>query len=205
MQLDMLRARDELIKTRQQADASQQRVDELRHQLRQVSEQNRDDRLTGALSHRALVETFSAEQNHMSQSGKPLCLALLDVDNFSELNAQLGRQAGDDTLTDLVQVIKTVIREGDSVIRYGSEEFLILLPNTPLSTATDLLRRLQRELTKRFFMNNNKRLLITFSAGVTRCMPGETREQALDRADYAVFLARKQGKNQVAVVETSTT
>lgn len=205
MQLDMLRARDELVKTQQQADAAQQRVNELRHQLRQVSEQNRDDRLTGALSHRALVETFSAEQNYMSQSGKPLCLALLDVDNFSELNAQLGRQAGDDTLTDLVQVIKTVIREGDSVIRYGSEEFLILLPNTPLSTATDLLRRLQRELTKRFFMNNNKRLLITFSAGVTRCLPGETREQALDRADYAVFLARKQGKNQVAVVETSTT
>ncbi|HNC40384.1 MAG TPA: GGDEF domain-containing protein [Nitrosomonas sp.] len=201
MQLDMLRARDELVKTQQQADAAQQRVNELRQQLRQISEHNRDDRLTGALSHRALVETFSAEQSHMSQSGKPLCLALLDVDNLSELNAQLGRQAGDDTLTGLVQVIKTVIREGDSVIRYGSEEFLILLPNTPLSTATDLLRRLQRELTKRFFMNNNKRLLITFSAGVTRCLSQESREQALDRADYAVFLARKQGKNQVAVVE----
>lgn len=205
MQLDMLRARDELVKTQQQADVAQQRVNELRQQLRQVSEQNRDDRLTGALSHRALVETFSAEQNHMSQSGKPLCLALLDVDNFSELNTQLGRQAGDDTLTHLVQVIKTVIRESDSVIRYGSEEFLILLPNTPLSTAADLLRRLQRELTKRFFMNNNKRLLITFSAGVTRCLPGESREQALDRADYAVFLARKQGKNQVAVIETPET
>lgn len=205
MQLDMLRARDELAKTQQQADAAQQRVTALRHQLRQVSEQNRDDRLTGALSHRALVETFSIEQDHMTQTGKPLCLALLDVDNFSELSAQLGRQAGDDTLTHLVQVIKTVIREGDSVIRYGSEEFLILLPNTPLSTAEDLLRRLQRELTKRFFMNDNKRLLITFSAGVTRCLTGESREQVLDRADYAVFLARKQGKNQVAVVETPET
>ena len=63
------------------------------------------------------------------------------------------------------------------------------------------MRQLQRKLTKRFFMNNNKRLLITFSAGVTECLASESREQALDRADYAVFLARKQGKNQVAVIE----
>ncbi len=201
MQLDMLRTRDELIKTRQQADATQQRVDELRHHLRQVSEQTRDDRLTGALSHRALVETFSEEQEQMMQSGKPLCLVLLDVDNLSELSSQLGSQASDDTLTHLVQIIKTVIRQGDSVIRYGSEEFLILLPDTLLNTAADMMRRLQRELTKRFFMNNNNRLLITFSAGVTQYLTNESREQALDRADYAVFLARKQGKNQVAVIE----
>lgn len=201
MQLDMLRARDELVKTRQQADATQQRVDELRHHLRQVSEQTRDDRLTGALSHRALVETFSQAQIQMTHSGKPLCMVLLDVDNLGELSAQLGSQAGDDTLTHLVQVIKTVIREGDSVIRYGSEEFLILLPDTLLNTAADMMRRLQRELTKRFFMNNNNRLLVTFSAGVTQYLAQESREQALDRADYAVFLARKQGKNQVAVIE----
>lgn len=201
MQLDMMRSRDELVKTQQQADASQQRVDELRHQLRQVSEQNRDDRLTGALSHRVLVETFSDEQRRLIESGKPLCLVLLDVDNFSELSSQLGRQAGDDTLSDLVQVIKSVIREDDSVIRYGSEEFLILLPDTLLSAAADLMRRLQRELTKRFFMNDNKRLLITFSAGITQCLAHESREQALDRADYAVFVAKKQGKNQVAISE----
>lgn len=54
-------------------------------------------------------------------------------------------------------------------------------------------------------MNNNKRLLITFSAGVTQCLAGESREQALDRADYAIFLARKQGKNQVSVVEAPET
>ncbi len=201
MQLDMLRARDELIKTRHQADATQQRVDELRHHLRQISEQTRDDRLTGALSHRTLVETFSQEQKQMMQSGRPLCLVLLDVDNLGELSAQLGSQAGDDTLMHLVQVIKTVIRQGDSVIRYGSEEFLILLPNTPLNIAADMMRKLQRELTKRFFMNNNNRLLITFSAGVTQCLVNESREEALDRADYAVFLARKQGKNQVAIIE----
>ena len=135
------------------------------------------------------------------QSGKPLCLVLLDVDNLSELSSQLGSQASDDTLTHLVQIIKTVIRQGDSVIRYGSEEFLILLPDTLLNTAADMMRRLQRELTKRFFMNNNNRLLITFSAGVTQYLTNESREQALDRADYAVFLARKQGKNQVAVIE----
>lgn len=201
MQLDMLRARDELIKTRQQADASQQRIEELRHQLRQVSEQARDDRLTGALSHHALLETFNEERNQMMESGKPLCLVLFDVDNFSELNAQLGNQAGDDTLAHLVQIIKTVIRQGDNVIRYGSKEFLILLPDTLLDTAADLMRRLQRELTKRFFMNNNNRLLITFSAGVTQYLTNESYEQVLDRADYAVFLAKKQGKNQVAVIE----
>ena len=200
MQLDMLRSRDELLKSQQEVAATQQRVDKLRQQLRQVSEQNRDDRLTGALSHRVLVDTFQSEQEKMQQSGEPLCLALLDVDNLAELNTQLGHSAADDTLTHLVQVIKTVMRDGDSVIRYGAEEFLILLPNTTLSAATELLRRLQRELTKRFFMNNNKRLLVTFNAGVTPCFAHENREQVLDRADYAVFQAKKQGKNQVVVL-----
>ena len=81
--------------------------------------------------------------------------------------------------------------------RYGGEEFLILLPDTTPDDAIIAVTRLQRELTKRFFLYETKKLLITFSAGVTELQVGETAEVATDRADKAMYRAKKAGKNRV--------
>ncbi|MDZ4160337.1 MAG: GGDEF domain-containing protein, partial [Burkholderiales bacterium] len=76
-------------------------------------------------------------------------------------------------------------------------EFVILLPDTAIDQAVEAMQRLQRELTKRFFLQNNERLLITFSAGVALLDVGETPEDAVKRADHAMYLAKRAGKNRV--------
>ena len=81
--------------------------------------------------------------------------------------------------------------------RYGGEEFVILLPDTALQNGVEAMQRLQRELTKRLFLQNNERLLITFSAGVAQLEIDETADNAVRRADEAMYLAKRAGKNRV--------
>jgi diguanylate cyclase len=202
MQLDMTRSRDELLLFKAKAEEADQRVMELEHQLRLVSEKIREDQLTGALNRRGFKESFDTELARLERSGKPLCVALLDIDNFKKLNDQRGHQVGDDALVHMVKVVKDILRPTDIIARYGGEEFVVLLPETVLTEAASVMRRVQRELTKRFFLHNNDRLLITFSAGVTRYVPGESQEEAIERADHAMYEAKKAGKNQVIVAET---
>jgi len=126
-----------------------------------------------------------------------LAVGLIDIDNFKKLNDTLGHDAGDAALVHLCTVIREALRPQDTVARYGGEEFVILLPQTSLEESIQVVTRLQRELTRRFFMHNNEKLLITFSAGVAEFATGETAEAALQRADQAMYLAKRSGKNRV--------
>ncbi|WP_255989033.1 GGDEF domain-containing protein [Chitinolyticbacter albus] len=199
MQLDVQRSRDELLLARQQADAAETRVHELEREMRAISEQVRSDQLTGALNRRGLEETYVIEAARIERAGGKLAVALLDIDNFKQLNDQSGHAAGDSALIHLVQVIKDLLRPTDVVARYGGEEFVLLLPDTDLDQAEQVLQRLQRELTRRFFLHENRKLLITFSAGVTLARSGEDRLAVLTRADEAMYRAKQSGKNRVEI------
>ena len=94
-------------------------------------------------------------------------------------------------------MIRENVRPQDSVGRYGGEEFVVLLPDTDLDSATAALVRLQRALTKRFFLARQQKLLITFSAGVAELRAEEQPVDAIDRADKAMYLAKRSGKNRV--------
>ena len=89
------------------------------------------------------------------------------------------------------------IRAQDVLARYGGEEFVLLLPDTAVAQGVEILQRLQRELTQRFFLANNDKVLITFSAGVAQVHASETGMAALQRADQAMYLAKRNGKNRV--------
>lgn len=201
LQLDIVRTHEEMTEARDKMQAAEHRIVELEQELRAVSEKVREDQLTGALNRRGFDEIFGVEIARGERTGKPLCVSLLDIDNFKKLNDSLGHQAGDEALIHLVAVVKDTLRPTDTVARYGGEEFLVLLPESSLSEAATVMRRVQRELTKRFFLHNNERVLITFSAGLTRYIPGERRDDAIDRADHAMYHAKKSGKNQVMIAE----
>jgi len=162
-----------------------------------VSELVRHDPLTGTLNRKGLDEALEREIARARRRGTTLSLALLDVDNFKNLNDTFGHKTGDEALRHLAEVVRSSLRPQDCVGRYGGEEFLIVLPDTDLDSANATLTRLQRELTKRYFMANNQRLLITFSAGVTRLMDDEAANVAVDRADRAMYAAKRAGKNRV--------
>jgi hypothetical protein len=104
----------------------------------------------------------------MRRKETPLCMALLDIDNFKKINDTLGHSTGDQALAHLAQVARECMRPQDTLARYGGEEFVLMLPDTPLEKGIEAMVRLQRELTKRFFLSGAEKILITFSAGVAQ-------------------------------------
>lgn len=197
IQASALRSHEELLTSKKQADEAEARIRELEHELEEVSELVREDQLTGALNRRGLDETIDRELKRADRSKTAVSVALLDIDNFKQLNDSIGHQAGDRALQHLIKVIKETLRPADTVGRYGGEEFLIVLPDTDLKAAIEAMQRLQRDLTKKFFLHNNERVLITFSAGVALRGEAEDADDLIGRADKAMYQAKQAGKNRV--------
>ena len=196
-QFDTLQSRDDMIVVRQAAETAQQRIHELELSLAELSDLVREDQLTGSLNRRGLDDVFDRELARADRRMSPLCIAMLDLDDFKRLNDTHGHIAGDEALVYLVRVIKDTLRTMDVLARFGGEEFLILLPDTTIEEATRTVTRLQRELTKRIFMHNNERILITFSAGVALRDGAEDKIKLLKRVDTALYQAKRAGKNRV--------
>jgi diguanylate cyclase len=201
VQVDMMRHRDEIVDARKQAEQAEERVRQLEAELEHVSEQVREDQLTGTLNRRGLDDAMQREIARAQRKRTPLCVAILDLDNFKKLNDTYGHQAGDDALVHLANVVRNTLRPTDTVARFGGEEFVIVFAETDVKPAVDVMKRLQRELTKKFFLHDNERLLITFSAGVAALKEGESQEAVLARADKAMYQAKLQGKNRVVTAE----
>jgi diguanylate cyclase len=197
MQTDIMRSRDDLLNQQRVAVDTQQRMEKLQEELQQLSEVVRIDQLTGVLNRRGMDEAFSTEIARYRRSGELLSIALLDIDNFKLLNDQHGHAAGDSALKHLAGVVKRAVRPTDIVTRMGGEEFVVILPNTNLEEAVVTMSRLQRALTKEYFLGNNQKLLITFSAGVALFKTEDDVNSILARADQAMYLAKKRGKNRV--------
>lgn len=176
-----------------------ERVVELETELRRLSQEVSTDQLTQIANRRGLMQAFDAERARLERTGAPLAVGLLDVDNFKRLNDDLGHAAGDVALKTLASVVSKALRPTDLVARYGGEEFVVLLPDTPLDEGEQILTRLQRSLTGSLFMHEHKQVFVTFSAGVTAYRPGERIEVALERADEALYEAKRTGKNRTCV------
>jgi len=197
IQLTAQRMRDDLIEHRTRVMEAEKKINDLERELAETSEMVRHDQLTGALNRRGLEEVFDKEIARAKRQQSPLCLSVIDIDNFKKLNDSLGHDAGDAALTHLVNTVRVALRPQDTVARFGGEEFVILLPDTALEEARTVVIRVQRELTKHYFLHDNQKILITFSAGVTQLPPDETREQAIKRADELMYQAKNTGKNKV--------
>jgi len=192
-----LSTRDELQGMRERAQASAAEIVKLHQELDRVSAQARHDTLTGALNRKGLDEALRRELSVARRKHTALCVALLDIDNFKRINDERGHTTGDQALAHLAQVARDSMRPQDTLARYGGEEFVILLPDTPLDKGIEAMVRLQRELTKKYFLAGPDKLLITFSAGVAQLAEGEDGDAAVKRADQAMYMAKRAGKNRV--------
>jgi diguanylate cyclase len=197
IQINAQRSRDELRTTQQKVQESEARIQELERELETTSDLVRHDQLTGVLNRRGLEEILAKEAARATRHETSLCVALIDIDNFKKLNDSMGHDTGDEALIHLATICRETLRPQDTVARYGGEEFIILLPDTPLKDAESALTRLQRELTKKFFLHANEKVLITFSAGVTQMNVNDNQATVIKRADEAMYQAKQTGKNRV--------
>lgn len=201
MQADMQRSRDEMEETRKQVEASENKIKELEAELDKTTSLVHEDFLTGTLNRRGMEDAFEREFARSERTHTPLCVGLLDIDYFKRLNDTYGHDAGDDALIHLVHVVKEALRPTDVIARFGGEEFIIILPETGIEEGMRTMTRLQRELTKKFFLHKNEKVLITFSAGIALRQPFESADAIISRADQALYRAKAAGRNRVLAAE----
>lgn len=160
------------------------------------------DSLTPAYNHRYFQDALAKEIHRHSRSGLELALAMLDIDNFKKINDTFGHPVGDEILKGLVEELMRHARDTDVVARYGGEEFAIIFPDTPGRSARDAANRLRELVERRVFSLQplGRTLHITVSVGIAVYpRDGMTPADLIARADAALYFAKKNGKNQVAV------
>ncbi|MDH4391846.1 MAG: GGDEF domain-containing protein [Aquabacterium sp.] len=195
-------ARDRLAAEHARATALESRVLGLESELRRLSDEVSTDALTQVANRRGLAQAFALETARVLREGAgqaPLAVGLIDIDNFKKLNDSLGHAAGDVALQSLAARVKDWLRPVDHIARFGGEEFVLLLPGTPVDEARQVLTRLQRRLSASLFMHDGQEVFVTFSAGVTAWRPGEAVETSLARADEGLYEAKRTGKNRTCV------
>ena len=197
MAVETAQSREQLKNLQEKVVVTEAELMQLHQDLDNASALARHDPLTDALNRKGLEEAMEREVSSMRRKETPLSVSLLDIDNFKKLNDRLGHEAGDRALVHLADVARRNMRPSDTLARYGGEEFVVLMPDTRLEQGVEAMARLQRELTKAIYMAGNEKVLITFSAGVAQLAPEESGTDAIRRADQAMYLAKRAGKNRV--------
>ncbi|HEX5806664.1 MAG TPA: diguanylate cyclase [Macromonas sp.] len=197
MAIDSQRVGDELRSLRDRSTQAEAEIQRLQTELDRLSTAASQDMLTGVLNRKGLEQVVANELSRSERTGSPMCLAVLDIDDFKKINDEYGHGVGDEALKHLAEVAQASLRSHDSIARYGGEEFVIVLPHTELEEGVNVITRLQRQLTTAYFMADDRQLLITFSAGVAQLRNDEDSAQTLTRADQAMYQAKRSGKNRV--------
>lgn len=158
------------------------------------------DPLTGINNRASLEKSLPREINLAQRHDMPLTLLVIDVDHFKNINDTHGHQVGDAVLREITGVFAETVRTTDLVFRYGGDEFVIALSNTDSEAAREVAERIREGIEKCQFSVGNVRLVISASVGMTELNGRDTLESAFRRADEALLLAKREGRNRVAEV-----
>lgn len=188
----------------QQIDSALDRLqadnEDLTEEITRVHLLSLTDELTSLPNRRAFMRRLEDEVGRVQRYGSPLSLAMIDLDDFKQINDQYGHTAGDEVLRNFSANILSVFRHHDMVSRYGGEEFAVLLPNTNNEGALWALKKVQKRAQDiRYECNGVTLPMPTFSAGVALYKPGETPSSLISRADSALYRAKRMGRNRLEV------
>ena len=179
---------------------SSEEIAELRHNLAVVQHEAMTDALTG-IPNRKFFETQLAEAVRKSgESGEPLCVMMVDIDRFKKFNDRWGHQFGDQVLRLVARTLTDSVKGRDVTARYGGEEFAILLERTRLSDAVRVADQIRASMMRRMIVRKDTGVdlgAVTVSVGVSLYRPGESMDEFVARADAALYVAKRAGRNRV--------
>ncbi|MCH2240967.1 MAG: GGDEF domain-containing protein, partial [Aquabacterium sp.] len=167
---------------------------ELEDAFMRIQEMAIRDELTGLYNRRHMLEVIAQQIKRLERSGASFSLVILDLDHFKRINDTLGHAVGDQVLRHFAQVARKNLRQTDVIARWGGEEFLVLLPDTGGEQGIQGVQRMRASLEEGPLVEKPE-VKVTFSAGLTEFQPGETLEQAIERADQALYQAKARGRN----------
>ncbi|MBL8247815.1 MAG: diguanylate cyclase [Candidatus Competibacter sp.] len=178
---------------------------ELARLLNRLTDQNAElerlattDGLTGLTNRRRLFEHLEQEVYRARRYGTALSLILFDIDHFKRINDNWGHAAGDCVLREIAHEAHRLLRKADTAGRYGGEEFVVLLPETDLAEAMLLAHRLNRQISHMVITpEHSSPISVTVSVGVAEIAPDESGEDLIQRADQALYRAKREGRNRV--------
>ncbi|WP_024850224.1 sensor domain-containing diguanylate cyclase [Hydrogenovibrio kuenenii] len=156
-----------------------------------------NDPITHLKNRRSFNEYFEKLLPISQKSGHPLSLIFFDVDDFKEINDQLGHQIGDQVLARMGEILHNLFKDGNLIARWGGEEFIIALANTSLTTAEFTAEHLKNQIEQDDALIKLRNKPITISVGVTSCRVGDSPDSIFHRLDDAMYTAKKTGKNKV--------
>ncbi len=172
----------------------QQRMVAMEETARTMRKLANTDALTGLANRRQGEEQLARELRRAERYGRAFSVLMLDIDHFKDLNDRFGHQACDDVLVDLSRRIGSMVRASDTVARWGGEEFLLLTPETGIGDAQRLAEMIRSHVADNSL---GGRYQVTVSLGVASYRPGDTLGSLVARADAALYLAKRGGRNQV--------
>lgn len=161
------------------------------------------DPLSGALNRRAFREAAEVEIRNSRLRNHPTSLILFDIDHFKFVNDRHGHQTGDRVICEFTDLLRASLRSHDVLGRWGGEEFIVLLPAASLEQAVHVGERIRRAVeSSTFGRNDETRLELTTSAGVTHAGEAETLDGFIRRADVALYAAKENGRNRIFIFGT---
>ena len=169
----------------------------LKEAYRRIEELAELDELTGAFNRRCIMRVLDEEIARSKRHGQPCSIALIDLDWFKRINDAYGHPTGDEVLRTFAITMFANIRTIDRFGRYGGEEFLLVLPNTPAEAAARLLDRLRAIVADLDWSAFSAGMQVTFSAGVATLRTDEHSDNFLARADKALYASKAQGRNRI--------
>ena len=180
-------------------EALYKRGKELKSAYERIEELAQLDELTGALNRRFVMKELDDELLRCTRGHHPCSVALIDLDWFKKINDTFGHPAGDEALRAFSITVFANIRGIDKFGRYGGEEFLLVMPDTPQDVAEATLNRLREMIAGLDWAAISPNMSVTMSAGVTCVRANDTTDTVLSRADRALYCAKERGRNRVHV------
>lgn len=171
----------------------------IQNSLEKIETQLYYDELTQVYNRKTGIIRLNEEIARAKRTGAPLVVAILDIDNFKNINDTYGHLVGDRALNHVATQIKQALRACDIVMRYGGEEFVVILPNTDEISGFVALERVRERISKKPVKVGNQTIKLTVSIGLREIAHDEDAMTAIEKADLALYQAKRSGKNRVEV------
>lgn len=174
-----------------------------RQELSAALEANKElaskDALTGLINRRHMMELIQLEQRRCMRGARTMLLVQMDIDHFKNINDTYGHSIGDQALTTFAQIVSSNIRSSDVLARWGGEEFVLLLSDASVQGALHTLNRVRTAVSVASIEHRLPQLRMTVSMGLAEHIPGEPVQATLERADHALYSAKRSGRNRVVL------
>ena len=187
---------------KQAKDEAERLAHELKDANTRLREQSTKDGLTGLYNHRHFQNVMDEELEKASRNGRPLSLVMFDFDHFKKINDSFGHPQGDEVLKAVKPVVEKLIRACDYAVRYGGEEFALVLPETGLHGAAAVAEALRSNVEQMTITANDHKIRVTISIGVACCRSRSgqiSKAQLVEAADKALYDSKRNGRNRITI------